>query len=229
MDNLPVKYDPRLISFNTLRKSIGWLSVTLSPAMLLGNYFLADCSYIQQSISDYYYTVTGNLLVGMFCCMALFLISYKGYPGEQLDEWLTTIAGILALGAAFIPTNEPLIKSCAIIHLPWDTTRSLTHNLLASLFFIMLALISMLLFTKGRGEPTPQKIKRNRVYIICGSIMLLVIIVVPIYHQLVKAYPAWEKYKLVFWLETLAMTAFGISWLVKGGLFLRDRPAVNHH
>ena len=96
MDNLPVKYDPRLISFNTLRKSIGWLSVTLSPAMLLGNYFLADCSYIQESISDYYYTVTGNLLVGMFCCMALFLISYKGYPGEQLDEWLTTIAGILA-------------------------------------------------------------------------------------------------------------------------------------
>lgn len=223
---LPGKTDPRLISFNSLRKSIGWMSVAISPAMLLGNYFLADCSYIQQSISDYYFTVTGDLMVGIMCCLALFLISYKGYPGEQLDEWLTTISGLLALGAALIPTNEPLVQSCAIIHLPWDTNRSLTHNLLSSLLFIMLSLISMLLFTKGRGEPTPEKLQRNKVYIVCGSIMLMVIIVVPIYNQLLRTYPDWEKYKLVFWLETLAMTAFGISWLVKGGLFLRDKPMV---
>ncbi len=223
---LPGKTDPRLISFNSLRKSIGWMSVALSPAMLLGNYFLADCSYIQQSISDYYFTVTGDLMVGIMCCLALFLISYKGYPGEQLDEWLTTISGLLALGAALIPTNEPLVQSCAIIHLPWDTNRSLTHNLLSSLLFIMLSLISMLLFTKGRGEPTPEKLQRNKVYIVCGSIMLMVIIVVPIYNQLLRTFPDWEKYKLVFWLETLAMTAFGISWLVKGGLFLRDKPMV---
>lgn len=223
---LPGKTDPRLISFNSLRKSIGWMSVALSPAMLLGNYFLADCSYIQQSISDYYFTVTGDLMVGIMCCLALFLISYKGYPGEQLDEWLTTISGLLALGAALIPTNEPLVQSCSIIHLPWDTNRSLTHNLLSSLLFIMLSLISMLLFTKGRGEPTPEKLQRNKVYIVCGSIMLMVIIVVPIYNQLLRTYPDWEKYKLVFWLETLAMTAFGISWLVKGGLFLRDKPMV---
>ena len=223
---LPGKTDPRLISFNSLRKSIGWMSVALSPAMLLGNFFLADCSYIQQSISDYYFTVTGDLMVGIMCCLALFLISYKGYPGEQLDEWLTTISGLLALGAALIPTNEPLVQSCAIIHLPWDTNRSLTHNLLSSLLFIMLSLISMLLFTKGRGEPTPEKLQRNKVYIVCGSIMLMVIIVVPIYNQLLRTYPDWEKYKLVFWLETLAMTAFGISWLVKGGLFLRDKPMV---
>lgn len=223
---LPGKTDPRLISFNSLRKSIGWMSVALSPAMLLGNYFLADCSYIQQSISDYYFTVTGDLMVGIMCCLALFLISYKGYPGEQLDEWLTTVSGLLALGAALIPTNEPLVQSCAIIHLPWDTNRSLTHNLLSSLLFIMLSLISMLLFTKGRGEPTPEKLQRNKVYIVCGSIMLMVIIVVPIYNQLLRTYPDWEKYKLVFWLETLAMTAFGISWLVKGGLFLRDKPMV---
>lgn len=224
----PIKTDPRLISFNSLRKSIGWMSVALSPAMLLGNYFLADCTYIQQSISDYYFTVTGDLMVGIMCCLALFLISYKGYSGEQLDEWLTTISGLLALGAALIPTNEPLVQSCAIIHLPWNTNRSLTHNLLSSLLFIMLSLISMLLFTKGRGEPTPEKLRRNKVYIVCGSIMLMVIIVVPIYNQLIRNYPDWEKYKLVFWLETLAMTAFGISWLVKGGLFLRDKPTVDN-
>jgi hypothetical protein len=137
--------DPRLISFNTLRKSIGWLSILIPPAMLAGNYLLGDCSYVQESLSDYYYTITGNLLVGMLCAMALFLISYKGYPGDRLDGWLTTIAGLLALGAAFIPTNAPLINGCAVIHLPWNDTRSLVHNLLASLLFIDLALISLLL------------------------------------------------------------------------------------
>lgn len=216
--------DPRLISFNTLRKSIGWLSILLPPAMLTGNYLLGDCSNIQESLSDYYYTITGNLLVGMLCAMALFLISYKGYPGDRLDGWLTTIAGLLALGAAFIPTNEPLMNGCAVIHLPWNDTRSLTHNLLASVLFIDLALISLFLFTKGRGAPTPQKQKRNRVYKICGYIILFVIILVPIYNRLVKSYPELGVYKMVFWLEWVAMTAFGVSWLVKGGLFLRDQP-----
>lgn len=216
--------DPRLISFNTLRKSIGWLSILLPPAMLTGNYLLGDCSNIQESLSDYYYTITGNLLVGMLCAMALFLISYKGYPGDRLDGWLTTIAGLLALGAAFIPTNEPLMNGCAVIHLPWNDTRSLTHNLLASVLFIDLALISLFLFTKGRGAPTPQKQKRNRVYKICGYIILFVIILVPIYNRLVKSYPELGVYKMVFWLEWVAMTAFGVSWLVKGGLLLRDQP-----
>lgn len=216
--------DPRLISFNTLRKSIGWLSILLPPAMLTGNYLLGDCSNIQESLSDYYYTITGNLLVGMLCAMALFLISYKGYPGDRLDGWLTTIAGLLALGAAFIPTNEPLMNGCAVIHLPWNDTRSLIHNLLASVLFIDLALISLFLFTKGRGAPTPQKQKRNRVYKICGYIILFVIILVPIYNRLVKSYPELGVYKMVFWLEWVAMTAFGVSWLVKGGLLLRDQP-----
>lgn len=216
--------DPRLISFNTLRKSIGWLSILLPPAMLTGNYLLGDCSNIQESLSDYYYTITGNLLVGMLCAMALFLISYKGYPGDRLDGWLTTIAGLLALGAAFIPTNEPLMNGCAVIHLPWNDTRSLIHNLLASVLFIDLALISLFLFTKGRGAPTPQKQKRNWVYKICGYIILFVIILVPIYNRLVKSYPELGVYKMVFWLEWVAMTAFGVSWLVKGGLLLRDQP-----
>jgi len=32
-----------------------------------------------------------------------------------------------------------------------------------------------------------------------------------------------EKYKPVFWLEWLALIAFGISWLVKGKAFATDK------
>lgn len=37
-------------------------------------------------------------------------------------------------------------------------------------------------------------------------------------------FPLLRGYKPVFWLEWGALTAFGISWLVKGGLFLKDKP-----
>jgi hypothetical protein len=33
-----------------------------------------------------------------------------------------------------------------------------------------------------------------------------------------------DKFKPVFWMETLALWAFGISWLVKGQLLLKDKP-----
>jgi hypothetical protein len=29
--------------------------------------------------------------------------------------------------------------------------------------------------------------------------------------------------KLVFWLEAIAIMAFGVAWLVKGGLFFEDK------
>ena len=32
--------DPRLISYLSLRKAIGWLGISLSPAMIAGNFFL---------------------------------------------------------------------------------------------------------------------------------------------------------------------------------------------
>ncbi len=32
----------------------------------------------------------------------------------------------------------------------------------------------------------------------------------------------WSRYKPVFWLEWVALLAFGISWLVKGEIVLKD-------
>ena len=32
----------------------------------------------------------------------------------------------------------------------------------------------------------------------------------------------FEKYKPIFWFESLALVAFGVSWLVKGEIILKD-------
>ena len=221
---MPLNRDPRVISFSTLRKSIGWLSILLPATMLTGNYLFGSCHAIQDSVSDYYYTITGNLLVGILCAVALFLISYRGYPADNLDSILTTSAGIFALGVAFFPTNETSADSCAVMHLPLNDTRNIMHNLCAAGFFILLAVISLFLFTKSKGIPSSEKKIRNRIYTICGIAILVVIILLAVYSKIRTENPSLRRYKPVFWLEWGALTAFGISWLVKGGLFLKDKP-----
>lgn len=216
--------DPRLISIKTQVQSIGWMSVMLPVAMPAGNYFFAGCGFIQESVSDYYYTITGDLLVGLLCAVALFLISYKGYPGERLDNFLSSSAGILALGVAFFPTNETSADSCAIIHLPLNDLRNNIHNVFSAALFLVLSSISLFMFTKSKGVViTKQKKMRNRVYRICGVLMLICIVVLALYTNVRDRIPWLKQYKPVFWLESMALLAFGISWLVKGGLFLKDK------
>lgn len=215
---------PRLISTNSLVQSIGWLSALLPASMVLGNFVFGGCSCIQDSVSDYYYTITGDLLVGILCSVALLLISYKGYPGDYSDSLLSTTAGVLALCVAFLPTNETSANKCAIIHLPLNDLRNNLHNILSAVLFLVLSSISLFLFTKSKGVlVTKQKIQRNRIYRTCGIVMLLCIVVLAFYINLRDSMLWLKPYKPVFWLESSALIAFGISWLVKGGLFLKDK------
>ena len=214
---------PRLISTNSLVQSIGWLSALLPVSMVLGNLIFGGCSCIQDSVSDYYYTITGDLLVGILSAVALLLISYRRYPGDRSDSILSKTAGILALGVAFFPTNETSADKCAIIHLPLSELRNNLHNILSALLFLVLSAISLFLFTKSKGViVTKQKLQRNRIYRTCCVVMLLCIVVLALYINLRDSMLWLKPYKPVFWLESTALIAFGISWLVKGGLFLRD-------
>ena len=217
--------DPRLISFSALRKSIGWLGILLPAAMLTGNYLFGHCTIVQESVSQYYYSITVNMLVGILCSVALFLLSYKGYPGNPFDNILTSLAGLFALGIAFFATNECSTNSCAIVHLPINDARSTTHYVCAAGFFILLAIISLFLFTKSKGSKTPEKKIRNGIYKICGIAILFFITLLVVYSKWERAFSSLSSYKPVFWLEWGALISFGISWLVKGELFLKDKPA----
>jgi hypothetical protein len=65
-------------------------------------------------------------------------------------------------------------------------------------------------------------LQRNLVYRICGYTILASILLVPA----VNLFPGISGPipSPVFWLETLAIVVFGVSWLIKGETFLRDRP-----
>jgi hypothetical protein len=68
-----------------------------------------------------------------------------------------------------------------------------------------------------------QKKRRNLVYYICGGIMTISLLLILAYMFLLgDRYPALKSLHPVFWLEFLVLLSFGITWLTKGQLFLRD-------
>jgi hypothetical protein len=214
MEHFPKQPPPPnslIISFLTLRKVIGVLGLTLVPILVLGTFILDHTNHVQISVSAYYYTCTRNALVGMICGISLFLLSYHGF--EKQDSIISKLAGLFALGIAFFPTSETSDKGDIISKL---------HYITAGVFFVLLSYMSIALFTKSEGTMTEQKKKRNRVYRISGIVMLVSVAGIPIdsipaIHEQI----AFLKPTLI--LETLALTSFGFSWLIKGEFLLKDK------
>jgi hypothetical protein len=176
---------------------------------MLGVFLIFNGNITLYTISMYYYSGMRDVFVGALCAIALFLFFYHGY--DPWDDWLGNIAGFCAICIAWFPTSkmEPL---------DWQGK---IHFIAAIVFFITLACFSLFLFTRKGTDPTPEKLKRNGIYIICGLVMIACLIAIAIYFRLLqKDYP---KTSFIFWTETAALVVFGISWLTKGGAVLADK------
>jgi hypothetical protein len=211
---------PLIISFITLRRAVGVLSISLPAILILGNYLIGGCTSIQQSVSHYYYTVMHDVFVGIICAISLFLIAYNDH--DKRDGKITTIAGILLLGVAFFPTTQNQDPNCTVFYLEENIYRVYVHYASAIFFFCCLAYISFFLFTKGDKQKSKRKILRNRIHKSCGIIQILsIFLIVPI-----RTIPYFEitfgHLNPVFWIEWIALTAFGVSWLIKGEVFFKD-------
>jgi hypothetical protein len=196
----------RIYSFKALRKSVGWIGILLPFTLMLGDFLISRGPVPLYSISKYYFSGMRDVMVGALCAISLFLFFYKGY--NKWDVWTSNLAGISALCTAFFPTVKegPLNLSANI------------HFVTAAIFFVTLAFISLFLFTKGNSNPTPQKKSRNLIYRGCGLVMVASLIALILFFMFFSS----NTSKFAFWTETLALIAFGISWLVKGGAIYAD-------
>ncbi|MFK7775825.1 MAG: hypothetical protein AB8F94_27125 [Saprospiraceae bacterium] len=211
-----------LISYLTLRKFLGILGILLPLLLILAGTVFGKCDAIQASISDYFHTPMRDVFVATISSMAFFLFTYKGY--DKKDNLLCNIAGIAALLVAFCPTYSDPITNCMNENVLASQSHLLgkIHLFAAATFFILIVQISMFQFTKG-GSKTPEKRKRNLIYKCCGVIIFISLLIIALYFlYLEKEFPFLIKYKPVFWLETIALFAFGISWLVKGDTLFSD-------
>jgi hypothetical protein len=218
----PGQTDQYLLSYLTIRKLIGICGIVLPIALILGSSLGGGCSEIKDSISHYYYTSMGDVLVGLLSATAIFLVTYKGHANDHL---YTNLAGFFALGIAYLPTSNIEGGACALFNLPESPIRENAHLASAALFFLVLAFISFFLFVKSKGEMTPWKKKRNVIYRACGITMVLMIVLIAAYFWMIPEQwqAALKPFKPVFWLEAIALWAFGISWLVKGETILKDK------
>ncbi len=209
----------RIISYNSMRRNIGIFGMSLPFVLILGSVLFFNYNEIQVSVSQYYHTGMRDVFVGIIFFVALFLFAYRGY--NILDRIAGIIAGTAALGIALFPAA--IVKPGNWI----DTV----HIISASVFFITLALISIFLFTLTEydkpKEKSDEKKNRNKLYRVCGIIMLGCMLLILLWFRIDETYPELIKYKPVFCLETIALIAFGISWLAKGGWIWKDKVKVN--
>jgi hypothetical protein len=201
----------------TLRKWVGLLGIALTPALVVGS-LIQDLIHkppkplvILPSVSAYYYSGMVNEMEGILCGISMFLLAYKGYTKQ--DSIVSRLAGFFALCIAFLPTSATDDKHDPI---------SIAHYVTAGIFFALLAYMSIFLFTKSAGYMTRQKVERNRVYRVCGIIMAVSVIGIPIdgIGNIPKEI-GFLKPTLIF--ELIALTSFGISWLTKGQFILKDK------
>lgn len=206
---------PYLTTFNRLRKSVGFLAFILPLILIIWNAVIGDCLTIQHSLSDYYYTASGDIFTGMLISISFFLIAYKGY--DMVDHWLTSSAGISGVMVALLPTGQNMDEGCSVREVEELTWRTTAHNVLAVLFFLILAYMSYFQFTKTSGGMTAEKVDRNKIYRICAIVMIVSLALIPVF----SIFPIFPK--VIFWMEWVAMAAFGFSWLTKGEFILGDK------
>lgn len=213
-----------------MRRAIGVLGITLPLILVAGSSLFGDCREVQYSISTYYHTNMRNIFVGYNCAVALFLFAYRGH------DWRDNLAGylgcIFVLGVAFLPSSISATgQPCLIPPSAQNPMVGKIHNLSAILYFIILIVYAFFLFPKTHmdmvtGEKmymARQKKKRNVVYYICGSLMTASLLLIITYFWILEGhYPDLNRHKPIFWLETVLLISFGISWLTKGQLIFRD-------
>lgn len=230
----PNKDQPELISYNSLRKIIGWLGVSLPIILFIGGcLFAVDTKnkfiphfLIQPSISHYYYTNMREVFVGTMCAVAMFLFCYKGY--KQHDGIVANIAATSALLTALFPTNIFVLKvqsdkpyipaiyfdgqSNVVSFITIEHNEAI-HFICATLFFLSLSYMSIFLFTITDGKTTSQKLRQNKIYRTCGIVMISSLIVIA---TTMNCFKNKNGEPITFIFETIALWAFGISWLTKG-------------
>lgn len=192
----------------------------------LGNKLLRNSGVLEPSISHYYYSIMHVAFMAILCMLGSFLITYRGTSKHQLWERIVaTIAGIFALGVAAFPTrfegyndaeNSQFIALLLgdLNDVPgWVNT---LHHIFAATLFSSFALFCLFFFQDSdTGVHDKKKKRRNKLYTICGILIILSMLAIVFVTFIVKS---WDFPNSTFVFETTALIPFGLSWLVKGSV-----------
>lgn len=156
------------------------------------------------SISATYFANSNMCMIGALCLCSFFLFTYKGY--DLGDRAYTLVAAVSALLIVSCPCAASPMDYMGLLALPTKLS-DIVHMVSAIALFGSFALMTLTQFTKGKHK------RRNRIYRICGSIMLAFMAVVAL-----ASVFGWPGYMTMI-CEAGMLEAFAFAWIVKSGLF----------
>jgi hypothetical protein len=228
---------------------IGILAFGIGPIVAVA-YWIEGGTGLGGSISSYYNSDVRDLFVGLLFALGIMFTTYHFRPirwpqpgaGDHtapgagkykvdygVDNWLANAAGLAAVLLALCPTDDPPHPpACRANH-----TCSAPHTLAGGLHMVwgvlliaLLVVFALLRFRKTGGERTDeqQKARRNRVYTICGCVMIGAVAAYALQRWQFHSWPSW----IGFLSETTALWAFSLSWLLKSDYlpWLADRQVL---
>jgi hypothetical protein len=224
MNALKQTNDDYIVSYLLLRQLIGILGLLLPFALIFGNHWLGNESWLQPSISHYFYSFMHFAFVGVLCILGAILISYREKE-YKLANRVSTFAGAFAFGVAIFPTEFKGFKDDAyLITSDWQPWFKWVHFGSAFFLFACFAIFCFVIFQKSDRHLSPsqfdkKKKLRNTIYTICGWGIVVSIVMIgasTLYENNVGQTKFTEYSTFIF--ETTALLFFGNSWLLKGSV-----------
>jgi hypothetical protein len=193
-----------MIDTKQLRGALGWLGILL-PWIVLGLSLIFGYGIPDSISATYYFAPTITPFMIILGAAGILLICYRGY--DKQDNIVCTITGISGLFICLFPCATSVFERVGTFQIP-QSISGFIHNLSAIIFFLLLAYNSYFLFTKGSSNPTPNKLKRNKIFRICGVGMAASLIcIIPV--------NIFDIRGGTWFVEAIALMFFGISWLTK--------------
>jgi hypothetical protein len=239
-DAADVERSRYLRSYLVMRALVGTVGLALPFVVVLVSYvLLGERPALRDSVSGYYYSGARDVLVGSLCAISAFLVTYKVVE-RTLDNSLSLVAGVAALGVAVFPTGRDDGSTLAPTRLQQvlgEGTVNVIHFVCAAVFVGSLAALSYWFGVREshRTERRPGSARRSprfwRTYHwTCTAIMVLAV------GFAIVAHVVNGPRNALLISETVSALAFGASWLMKGleldvllGGPPRPRPPATSH
>jgi hypothetical protein len=207
-----------------LRRLIGWVGL-LMPFVVHGGAYIHEDIDFTNSISAYYYTGMRDVFVSTLVLVGAFLCCYR--TETRVDSILAKITGLAAIGIGLFPM-DPFYAPQVLERFPSMGQKDLCYagtGILGFHIYFVGAFFLLAIYMVGwsfryvgpRGIADPeQKSRRNKIYAVSAVVMAASMVAVLVIKSI-------DKTGSIFWPETIAVVSFGIAWLVKGQVVVRDR------
>jgi hypothetical protein len=211
-----------LRSYLLMRAIIGFIGITFPIVLIGGDHLLeTNAPAVRTSLSAYYYSGMRDVFVAGMAVAGLFLITYRLFE-KSLNNVLTVIGGIAALGVAFFPTDRFEGSTAVLTPLQARIGEGVVadvHFWSAAVFMVSLAIISFFFGVQEGRRPRQRPTGRAMLppgfwrwfHWVCALLVLggVAFVILAKRQHMTAGHPILIG-------EVVALVAFGLSWFFKG-------------